>query len=282
MKKILVPCDFSEAAKHAFKFAVEIAASNDGEVIVANMIEPPVLYGDGMPCQPHTYMDLDFDVAKSIKEAKKDFDNLKQSIAINYPRLTFLVETGPVKEMILQIIEQQKVDLVVMGTSGASGFKEIFIGSNTEKIVRAAPVPVFTVHGATRIYMVRNIIFPTTMDLNESDLTDKIKSLQNFFQAKLHILHINYPGTLITDQNLKNSLENYALVHDFTNYTLHVRTDISIQDGIVKFASKFENSIIAMATNGKKGIFHLLMGSTAEDVVNHVHQPVWTYRVHQH
>jgi len=278
MKKILVPCDFSAAARHAYRFATEIAAINNGEVIVVKAIELPNLYGNGMPGQPYSFVDPVAVISEWTQAAEKDFVMMQKAIGSTFANVSFRAETGGVTDTILQMIQAEEIDLVVMGTNGAGGLKEFFVGSNTEKIVRSSPVPVFAIHNALHVSDVKNIIFPTSLDLTQNTLVEKIKGLQQLFHAVIHVLYINYfTTTLISDSEAQASLESYARFYNLENYCLHVSRSANLEEGIASYAERIPYSIIAMTTHGSKGLAHLLMGSIAEDVVNHVSEPVWTY-----
>jgi nucleotide-binding universal stress UspA family protein len=64
----------------------------------------------------------------------------------------------------------------------------------------------------------------------------------------------------------------------FKNYKVHVYNDISEQEGTMNFAKDIGADMIAMGTHGRSGLAHLFSGSIAEDVVNKVECPMWTFR----
>jgi len=276
MKKILVPCDFSDTARQAYKFALDIASANAGEVIVLKIIDLTPIYIESLDSNPY-YVNTMSILAELEQEAKMDFENLKKHNGTANVPVTFVVEKGIVSQAILKHIHEQNADLVVMGTHGASGLKEFLIGSNTEKIVRTAPVPVFAVHRATPVSGIKNIVFPTTLDLTQNMLANKVKDLQVLFNAKLHILYVKTPTDPTSEKELKISLDNFAGFYGFENFTTHITHEYNEQDGILKFASRTPHSIVAMATHGHTGLNHFVMGSIAEDIVNHAHETIWTY-----
>ena len=153
MKKILVPCDFSDPAIQAFKFASEIASINNGEVFLLNIIEVPTLHNS-------TALAYEMDYLKEFKEnAKKNFEKMKARWG-GEAKAHLLVEHGSVVSIINKFVETKAIDLVVMGTHGAGGLREFVVGSNTEKIVRSSKVPVIAVKRASKIASIKDIIFP--------------------------------------------------------------------------------------------------------------------------
>lgn len=271
MKKILVPCDFSEPAVEAFRFAINLASKNDGLITVLKVIDIPVVYDTafGVP----TYIDNSSLLAELQKDARKNFERLVKKYGKGNTNIKFSFIQGPTAITIRDFIEEKKFSLVVMGTHGASGLREFFVGSNAEKIVRFSRVPVFAIRKAVPISSIKNIVFPTSLHSNQSDFIKKLKVLQEFFGAKLHILFLNTPFNFIRD----NELKDYASRHNFTNFTLNLRQDRYEPDGIISFVQEIKADMLAMATHGRKGLSHFITGSIAEDVVNHIECPVWTY-----
>ncbi|MBL7858908.1 MAG: universal stress protein [Cyclobacteriaceae bacterium] len=273
MKKILVPCDFSEPSHEAFKFAINLAAKNDSEVYVLHVIDFPAYYETAFGFQP-----IPFE-ASALKEidddAQRKFEKMLKTYSKNDSNIVFSYVHGHVTSMIIDFISRKKIDLVVIGTHGASGMREFFVGSNTEKIVRLSPVPVFAIRKAVSLSAIKDIIFPTMLEA-QPELIKRIKIVQEFFKARLHILYVNTLNNFKRDLEVKAEMEKFVKHHKLTNCTMNMRSDAFEQDGIISFTHETGGDMIVMATHGRKGLAHFLIGSVAEDVVNHVKCPIWT------
>jgi len=276
MKKILVPCDFSDPAVQAFKMAVEIANQSKGEVVLLNVVELPVMHESVlMPT-------LSFEEAfiKDMKtHAEKNFAKMKEKWAKEGPMISSFVEFGGTTTTIRDFIKDKSIDLILMGTHGASGVKEFFIGSNTEKIVRTAGVPVMSIKKQVKLSSIKNIVFPTTGDMNHEELILEVKALQNLFKATLHILYVNTPSSFKRDLEIKPQLKAFAKRFMLKDYTLNVWNDFSEEEGLKNFVYETKADMVAMATHGRRGLNHLMSGSIAEDAVNHINCPIWTYKI---
>ncbi len=274
MKKILVPCDFSDSSVQAFKFAVDLATKSRGEIMLLHIIELPVMHDTIlMPT-------LNFEEAylKDMKEdANKNFSKMKTKWAKDGPKVSTMVEYGPTSLTILRTAEEKKADLIVMGTKGSSGLKEFMVGSNTEKIVRKSAVPVIAVKKNVKS-AIQNIVFPNTLGDDQEELAMKVKDLQSFFKATIHIVYVNTPANFRRDRYTKESLKAFAKRFMFKDYTLNVYNDIDQEEGLTNFTKDIGADMVAMATHGRRGLNHLMTGSIAEDVVNHIECPIWTYR----
>lgn len=276
MKKILVPCDFSESAIQAYEFALNLAEQSQAEIFALKVIDLPFIYETSLSTTPEYF---DPGIFKSLEEdAKKKFEKL-QAKHSQKERVTFTTIRGAVTLTINQFAQDHQIDLIVMGTTGASGLKEYWIGSNTEKVVRFSHVPVLAVRKSFDVSKIKNIVFPTTLHLDQSDLVSKIKDLQSFFSAKLHLLLVNTPNNMLRTKDEIDLMEEFARHYNLSNYTLNTRNDFHEQDGIINFVHEIKADMIAMGTHGRKGLAHLFMGSVTEDLVNHVDCPIWSYLV---
>lgn len=273
MKKILVPCDFSPTAQQAYTFALDIAKKVDAEVYVLKVIDIPFMY-DAYSVQPPMW--LTPQVWKKVEEEGRESFNKMKSEHSRQHDVTFRVVEGAVTLTILDFIEKEKIDLVVMGTHGASGFNEYMFGSNTEKVVRFSKVPVFAVRKAVNLSSIRNIVFPTNLALDEVDFINKLKELQQLLGATLHVLTINTPYNMKAAKTTRAELQEFVTHYGIQNYTLNIRSEFTEQAGIIDFTDEIKADMVAMATHGRKGLAHLFAGSIAEDTVNHIKCPIWT------
>ncbi|HEY5825879.1 MAG TPA: universal stress protein, partial [Cyclobacteriaceae bacterium] len=132
MKKILVPCDFSKPSVNAFRFALDLVLRTKGSIELLHVVELPVLYDTTlMPA-------LNFEEAllKELQaKAKTLFVKMMEKYNTEGVKVTWTVEFGGVCKTILDHIHANSIDTVVMGSHGASGLREYFIGSNAERIV---------------------------------------------------------------------------------------------------------------------------------------------------
>ena len=276
MKKILVPCDFSKPAINAFRFALDVAAKSQGRVHLLHIVELPVLHDSVlMPV-----LSFEEQLLNEMKDkTETEFDKLIKKYSVDDVKVSSDIETGPTAKTILEYANEHKIDLIIMGSHGASGFREFFIGSNAEKIVRSSTIPVLIVKQQFK-GPVKNIIFPNTLQTeNQEDLVMKVKALQNFFDATLHIVWINTPLNFTSDSVTHERLNAFARRFMLRDYTINVYNYQNEEEGIMKFTEMIKGDMIAMGTHGRKGVSHMLLGSLAEDVVNHTENIIWTYAI---
>ena len=275
MQKVLVPCDFSEQSVNAFRLAVDLADETNGEIHVLHVIEVPVMHDSLlMPT-------LSFE-ASLLKELGDNAESQFKKLMADFPTKTPVITKnvfGNTSMMILDCIKENHIELVMMGTKGASGLRELLIGSNAERIVRRASCPVITVRTYEKLRQLKNIVFPNSLEEEQEDLIDHVKVLQTFLKASLHIVWINTPGNFTSDSITLIKLKDFAKKFGLKDYTLNIFNDKYEESGVINFAHMIKADMIAMGTHGRKGINHIISGSLAEDVVNHIDCPVWTYTI---
>jgi nucleotide-binding universal stress UspA family protein len=286
VKKILVPTDFSEQANFALDFAYQIARKSDAEIYLLNVIDYPGLstaWSGGMNViggaePPFDNMDESF-VTGLIDKAREEMRAMVKNLNEQNVIIHELVEIGNPYYMITEKIENENVNLVIMGSKGASGLEEVLIGSNTEKVVRHAKCPVITIKQKRDFDRIHKIVLASNFEGDQSHVVEELQKLQRIFNAEFHLVRINTPNNFESTRKILRQMQDFVSTYHIENYTLNIYNDFMEEDGIIYFAQDIEADMIAMATHGRTGIMHLLSGSIAEDVVNHAKRPVWTCRI---
>ncbi len=276
MKKILVPCDFSEAAIHAFRFALDVAAISNGTIHLLNVIE--------LPAMPNTAFtpvrSFGMPIMKEMgAKAQGNFEKMTTKYASGNVKVVRNVEFGVPSKIILNYVIKNSMDVIVIGSHGAGGLRDYFVGSNAEKIVRNSSVPVIVVKDILN-GPVKNIVFPNSLDThNQEDLVLKVKALQAFFKAHLHLVWINTPANFTPDTITLTRLATFAKRFSLKDFTISVFNHLTEEEGIIQYTNSINGDLIAMGTHGRKGLSHMMSGSTAEDVTSQGKSLIWTYLI---
>ncbi len=280
MKKILVPTDFSKQANIAVDVAGDIARKSGAELILLHVVEGPSESSFNIMGEAGlgniTAEDKLFTL-KLIERAKKSLAQAAEDSKLKDVKVRQELRMGTAFHGMKAIIAENKVDLVVMGTSGRSDFQAMVIGSNTEKVVRHAHSPVLTVLKKPASTDFKNIVYATSMSKEEEVFSRIVKRTQQMYDSTIHLVRINTPGNFQRDAVVKKYMEDFAKKLQLKNYTLNVFNDLTEEEGIIYFADSIDADLIAMATHGRTGFAHVLAGSIAEDVVSHSKRPVLTF-----
>ena len=137
--KILVPTDGSDFAKKAQKHALFLSKVSGAEIIALSVTENNFV--NGLPLDDEVYQ-LNQILNERSEENLKEFDELNEDNL----KITHVVREGSPAKVILEVAKEEDVDLIVMGSSGKSGFDRFIMGSVADKVVNSAKCAVLVVH----------------------------------------------------------------------------------------------------------------------------------------
>jgi len=275
MKKILVPTDFSEHAEYALKVAAQIARKNNGEIFLFHMLDLPSQEGDAI----NEGSDIP-EIMFFMQKARERFEDLVASPFLEGIKITEAIQFEKAFDGIINNSKKHGIDLIVMGSHGASGFHEMFIGSNTEKVVRTSEIPVLVIKKEQTEFNPGKFVFASDFSEEIKKPFAKVVEFANSFNTQLHLVYVNTPN------NFKSTHAAEKLIHDFVSqftlvngHTSHVYSDVNIEKGVLHFANSVNADLIGMCTHGRQGLAHFFNGSVSEDLVNHAVRPVVTFRI---
>ncbi len=279
MKKILVPTDFSQEANNALDFAIQWAKIDQASIHLLHVLELPSSSFSIMGDVQSTYDDFDEVYAvKLLEKVKSTLGELEDKVSAEGITVESHIKQGNTYKHIYKKITENGYDLIIMGSTGASGLQELIVGSNAEKVIRHSEVPVITIKDKTDLTSIRNMVYATDFEHNRS--IQLAKYIQELLGINIHLLKVyNTNRWAYTAESAKDELEKFAKREGFENYSINTIDAPFVEDGIVEFAEKNNADMIFMGTHGYTGIPHLLFGSSAEAVANHSNKPVLTVKI---
>ena len=276
MKRILVPIDFSKEAENAARVAAHIARKTGSEIYLVHMLELPVTTVD--PAEMNA-ISSEPQIIYFMKLAHEKFEKF---IALPFFKGLKVVESVQFQHAFSGIIaesEKSNIDLIVMGSQGASGLQEMFIGSNTEKVVRRSKIPVLVIKKEIEQFEVNDMVFASDFNKESKTTFQRVADFANLFDAKLHLLYINTIHNFNTTKNIEKRIADFMDDFDFNNYTTMIYNDISIEKGILSYARDIDADLIALNTHGRSGLSQLFNGSIGQELANHALRPVITFKI---
>jgi len=275
MKNILVPTDFSTQAEKALKVAAELARKFDGEIFLLHMLELPLQLIDPIGSGSRNIPEAIF----FMKLAHQRFAKIMKEPYLKGIKVHETVEFHRAFDGIMEISREKNCDLIVMGSHGASGFQEMFIGSNTEKVVRHSEIPVLVIKNEIPGFDIKDFILATDAHSSHQHVLQKALRFSKTVNANFHLLFINTPNDFKTTKEAEENLRTFAKDLDSEKYKIHIYNDTSVEKGILNFAKKLNAGLLGIGTHGRKGIAHFFNGSISEDLVNHANRPVLTFKI---
>lgn len=204
MKKILFPTDFSEAAENAFVHALEFAKIVNAELVLLHSFELPVYDNQFFPENYNLLFESiqlsEFDMFKNeipklrAIAAQRNLSNIKMSHRLMDGNLIFNIKKA---------IEEENIDFVVMGTSGATGWEAFFLGTNTGNIIATVSVPVLSVPVNSQFKKIETIGFTTRFRNKDKKALQDVLKIAKKTQAKVKCLYVKNEDSDVLDETIK-------------------------------------------------------------------------------
>lgn len=276
MKKILVPIDFSKQAEYAAQIAAKIAEKTNSELHLLHMLELPTDIID-----PSNYGSSDSSPSTLLymKRAQEKFEKLTKRYFLRNVKIVKSVFFHNTFDGIISESKKQQADLIVMGSQGVSGFEDMFVGSNTEKVVRHSDVPVLVVKNEIDDFELNNIVFASNFNENAKATFKKIVAFANIFDAKIHLLKVNTAQNFEPTITSKLKIDSYLEDSGIKEHSVNIHNDVSVEKGILNFASYIKTDLIALNTHGRRGLMNFFNSSISKDISNHAVRPVITFKI---
>ncbi|TYP97380.1 nucleotide-binding universal stress UspA family protein [Tenacibaculum adriaticum] len=277
MKKIIVPVDFSKHSEDALKTAAFIAKKQNAEIIAVHMLE----LSNAIISQSESYSQQE--AVFYLKLAEKKFIEFLNKEYLKEIKVTPIIKHYKIFSELNALAKEENAELIVMGSHGIGGLKEIFVGSNTEKVVRNSSVPVLVTKDTPILSNLENAVFACDFTNEDIKPYQEAKKLLSKLGCKLHLLHVNTPyGRFKSTKETQKKVVNFLTKANETLETLHQVqhiSDYTVESGILEYANQHNMDLIVIATHGRKGLSHFFEGSISEDIANHANLPVMTFKI---
>jgi nucleotide-binding universal stress UspA family protein len=278
MKRILVPTDFSPQAENALKVAAQLAKKYDSEIFLLHLLDLPLGLID--PVNEGVGGDLPeslFFMKLAHKRFTETFHKMKDHLEGIEVHET--VEFDEAFDGIMAIAIKYDCEFIVMGSNGSEGLHEVFIGSNTEKVVRFSHIPVLVIKEEIPIFNIKSFIFASNLTLNNRGAFEKALAFSKLLDVELNLVYINTPHKFKTTKEIYQSFDEFSSPLTFNSSKFQVYNDVTVERGIRNLAIKMNANLIGIGTHGRKGISHFISGSLAEKIVNHIKNPIVTFKI---
>jgi len=274
MKNILLPTDFSENSWNAIKYAIGFFEKENCNfyLLHVNKLSQVILNDSPYMATEDVIEDIYTKPAKrQLRETLKRITT--QSLSNRNHRFYTLTDYNFFIESIRNQVEEKKIDCIVMGTKGASGLKEIIVGSNTGDIITKVKCTTLVVPELAQFYKLSEIAFPTDFSLAyDIQILEPLYEILEKFETALRVLHISKKkADLNSNQNKsKELLDDYF--NQFT-HSFHYLTNKKVEDAIQYFVESRNISMICMVAKNLNYFQQILFHSKVEAISYHTEIP---------
>ncbi|MCD6067483.1 MAG: hypothetical protein K0S33_2309 [Bacteroidetes bacterium] len=276
--KIVIPVDFSKTSLKAIKHGAFIARLNKGELILLNVQKKSDLVDIFLPA--FKLKDLSV-VTKFISEK---LETLAKDIRKEYGiKVTPLVSMGSVTSEIVDIADENKAGLIVMGTQGGDSDSSLLLGSNAYRVLTKSHCPVITVRANTAKIGYGDIVIPID---SSSHTRQKVLPTLKFaekFASRIHVLGILGKNEENYKHNLEVILGQIEKLAGKSNLavTSKIVTSSDPAAQTIKYANKVKADLISIMSD-QRAAASILLGNYAHQLINDSKIPVLCFKPESH
>ena len=204
MFNILLPTDFSKNAWNAISYALRLFKEQECTFYILHTYTPAFYRMDYLVGGPSFSAIPDVGVEKALAGLEKTLEDINREFSNPRHQFKTLSAFNLLTDEINDVSEDKAIDLVIMGTKGATGAKEVFMGTNAVYVIRKAMMPVLIIPEEASYKPIKRILFACDFwSRYQSDEINALTDMANIFGSEITIIHITEEYAL-TDGQLKN------------------------------------------------------------------------------
>jgi nucleotide-binding universal stress UspA family protein len=273
MKKILVPTDFSKNALKAITYASEIAQKTGATLYLMHAIEPSINMAT---------MQSDSSKPGVIKERSSKLKLSRDTVASIYPGVNVVTHLsgGNTVDSILAFSEKENVDLIIMGTTGASGLKKFFMGSVASGTIGKTNIPVLTIPAVYPMEEPDAILFATNHFEKDKKIIQKIMNISSLFSASVHVVVFKendgekYADLIYNEEQLNDYLRFLRETFPETDLKGELLEGYDFETALEKYSNEHGIDIISLVTYPKSFMEKILQKSVTRQMAFHSTTPI--------
>lgn len=273
INKILVPVDFSNTSNWALIQAAKMAVKINAKLVLLHVISPATI---DYPENIGIYKNNDLNIKKHIRSKLKQIQNNINNVYRIKPNI--FVKSGFIAQSISNFSLLRKVDLIFMGTHGVNGIKEIFIGSNVQKVIAISKIPVLAIRSKKSLSSFKTILVPIDDSLHSRAKVNLAVQIAELYNSKIHIL-----GIIDTPRGKKQLLHKLTSVEKLLkSKAINFQVKILAKQNLAKVALQYgiinKCSLIVINAGHESKLNSSFLNFIEQHLVNHSPIPIITIK----
>jgi len=275
LKRILLLTDFSDVADHATDYAKLVAGNTKAEVDILHIINTPV-----------DWSKLPLEKEKLYPEVKAEIGDARARLSEMVMKLSKL-DIQAVESLVFNMgvediprhIDNEKYDLIIMGSHGTRGIKPFRIGSNAQSVIRKADVPVLVVKASPEKESINRIVMATTFDEDQRSFYKQVTKYASDLKAEIDLLYVNTPYHFKETEEIENMQAFFCEGYPVKVCRKHHVDAYNEERGIQYFMEHTDADLFTIAKANKSKLSGLFSSSLSEAVINHFDIPVLVFHI---
>lgn len=277
MKTILFPTDFSENALHASEYAGMLAEKFDANVILLNVYSVPVITEYQVP-----YNIDDFSTEMRVISEKnlEDFTNKFIEITgLSKDRISHKIEYGFVGDAIIEMSKNIEVDMIVMGTKGASNAVDRWVGTTAQTVMKQAECPVWIIPEKVKVNYPQKFLYAADLMEDEVTASQKLMEFVKPFEANCKIIHIDDKFELNPGNKVETAINDLKEEYkDDDNVFVRTIKRDDVVEGLETYIQSYKPDVLALAVHDKSFLSKLFEQSVTNHFVYHADLSMLIFR----
>lgn len=276
MKKILFPTDFSNVANNAFTHALGFAKLVHGELILLHTYELPIIDNQ---FAPQNYKEV-FDSLElaNFDRFKDEIPKLRQIAIENnceHVKFSHILMDGDLMYNVKEIIKNDAIDYLVMGTSGATGWKEMFLGTNTGEAIANLSIPILSVPERAKYSKIETIGFTTRFREKDKEALRRVIEIAKSAHAVVKCLYVQTKES----DNTKAIYEEWEALFKEEPVQFFIIPSDKVKQTIEDFIEHKNIDVLAMLTY-KRTFFQWMFTTSFTEKMSY-HCPIPVLALHE-
>lgn len=270
MSSILLPTDFSESAAYALDAAVLWARRMGCRLYVVHGLAGAPPDWEKRPAGERAlYPKIGRDDAEAFRKMQ-DLTGEAADVEISIHCLG-----GALPHALDTFTRLHGIDLIVMGSHGASGKSEFFIGSQTQKVIRTVHCSVLVIKHPLADLHFDQVVFASGFQPEEEEAFLRFKGFVKHFLPKIHLVEIHRGSIFDPPQVVSQmAMERFQALCSPLPSEWHIFRDLNVEAGIRHFSRSIGAGLIGISNHHRHPLRRMLTGSNVEALVNHSEIPV--------
>ena len=269
IKNILIPIDFSDVSNNAMEYVKHLARTVTCNVLLFHSSKF-VVTADQVLDTLYT------GIFSNSDELSKQMDVLVAGFEKEGISASKEILIGLLGEDIKHAVEKHNIDLIVSGTSGASGLDGMFFGTNSVIIFEHVKCPVLVIPSNCNFRLIKNILYATDFQKGDQKELAKICEFAQLFEAEVIVSHINTNTSKFAAENEKLDRIADVAANEITynNISYQLSHSENVYEGLEKNITSLYIDIICMAKSEKGFFENLISKSNTKEMAFHSRIPL--------
>lgn len=269
MKTILIPTDFSSAARHAMRYTFQLFGT-DHNYVILNAYE-----------EPHTTTGSIISLRGILSETSQDglkseLEYIRTELGLTDLNVTTVSEYGDAVRSATEYAKNKGVDLIAMGTTGASGLKEVFVGSVASSMLQSATCPVLAIPTSAEYADPKNIVLAS--DLRGKTTPEDLSlfmELVKEYDSKVTVLTVVPPDTDLDMARADRGFDLHGMLDDI-DHEFDIEDGDDVEESILEYVQEHNANMVVSIHRDASWFSRLVNPSMSSKLAQHINVPLLT------